>query len=238
MRLRYRVGDDATSNEILDTIERTTQFTTEILRRMQTPLRQEASIRTNLNGLIRDAIGKCIQEGDRFPDVQLMTNLPDLVRDEIVPSIAPGWKITIMVDFDEQLPATYAACGQLTEVFRVLVENAVKAIYPNSGTVKVVSKLESDPVRQVVEVTVSDTGKGIDEKTAARLFKQPVPRKEFGQGAGLGLWLSQIIVRSHQGSIELQSTKLNHGSTFRVRLPILSRPSPAGDDKQGGGEAQ
>jgi signal transduction histidine kinase len=202
-----------------------------------TPLRQEDYILTNHNSLISEAIEKCLLDQDRFPNIRLSTNLPHLVIAESVSGSESEPKISIIADL-EQLPTTYAASGQLAEVFRVLVENAIKAIYPNSGMVKVVSKLENDPIRQFVEVTVSDTGKGIDEKTAARLFKQPVPRKEFGQGAGLGLWFSQIIVRSHQGSIELQSTKLNHGSTFRVRLPILSRPSPAGDDKQGGGEAQ
>jgi signal transduction histidine kinase len=127
-------------------------------------------------------------------------------------------------ELDEPQPETYASSGQMTEVFRVLVENALKAIYPQSGLVTVVSKLTGDPARQFVEVTVSDTGKGIEEKTRSKLFKQPVPRKEFGQGAGLGLWLSDLIVRGHQGSIGLQFTQLNQGSTFLVRLPILQAP--------------
>ena len=91
----------------------------------------------------------------------------------------------------------------------MLVENAVKAIYPRSGSVMILSKFEDDRLRPCVEITVSNTGKGIDETTRPRLFQQPVPRKEFGEGAGLGLWLSNIIVRSHQGSIELQSSELN-----------------------------
>ena len=70
-----------------------------------------------------------------------------------------------------------------------------------------------------------DNGKGIDSKVRERLFKQPVPRKEIGEGAGLGLWLSNIIVRSHQGTISLDWTEPGRGSSFCVRLPVLSSPA-------------
>ncbi len=233
MRLRYRVGDDPTNTDILDAIERNALFATEVIRRMQTPLRQEPFVRTNINSLLREAIQKCLQDSDRFPKVQLSTNLPDLTTGDVVPSTGEQ-QITITAELAEQLPETYASSGQLTEVFRVLVENAIKAIYPQAGLVTITSQLVSDQLRPYVEVTVSDTGKGIDEKTRSRLFKQPVPRKEFGEGAGLGLWLSHIIVRSHQGSLDLQSTALNKGSTFLVRLPILDQPPPSEAVQLGG----
>jgi signal transduction histidine kinase len=108
-------------------------------------------------------------------------------------------------------------------VLRVLVENGIKAIYPKSGVVRIVSKLESNHLRKYINITVSDTGKGIEDKTKTKLFKQPIPRKAFGEGAGLGLWLSKIIVRSHQGTIELFHTEPEKGSTFQVRLPVLNR---------------
>ncbi len=200
---------------------------------MQTPLRQEPFILTNINGLLRDAIQKCIQDTDRFPDILLTSNVPGLTRDDLDLAVPPQQQITITTDLDESLPETYASSGQMTEVFRVLVENAIKAIYPQSGSVTILSKFEDDRLRPCVEITVSDTGKGIDEKTRSRLFHQPVPRKEFGQGAGLGLWLSNIIVRSHQGSIDLQSTELNKGSTFLVRLPILRQAPPSPTSQRG-----
>jgi signal transduction histidine kinase len=90
--------------------------------------------------------------------------------------------------------------------------------------VTVTSKLAQDRLGKFVGITVNDTGKGIDEKTRAKLFKQPVPRQEFGEGAGLGLWLCHIIVRSHQGAIRLHASELDKGSTFLVRLPILTQP--------------
>jgi signal transduction histidine kinase len=223
MRLRYRVGHDAGNLEILNTIERNALFATEVIRRMQTPLRQEPFVRTNFNSLLRDAIQKCVQDVDRFPNARLATNLPGLGRAELAPGVTPAPQIAITAELDEALPDTYASSTQLTEVFRVLVENAIKAIYPAGGSVQVTSRLCGDRPPHYVEVTVSDTGKGVDEKTRSKLFKQPVPRREFGEGAGLGLWLSQIIVRSHRGSIGLEFSEPGRGSVFLVRLPILDQ---------------
>ncbi len=234
MRLRQRGGDDPTHHEILDTIERNVSFATEVIRRMQEPLRPQPFVRTDINSLLREAIQKCIQDNDSFSNIQLTTNLPNLAGNGFSPSTV-SQQIKVIASLDEQLPETYASSGQLTEVFRVLVENGIKAIYPQAGSVMIKSKLESDRLRQFVKITVSDTGKGIDEKTRSRLFKQPVPRKEFGKGAGLGLWLSNIIMRSHQGSIRLEATELNKGSTFLVRLPILNQVPPSHITAQRGG---
>jgi signal transduction histidine kinase len=235
MRLRHRVGDDSTNSEILSTIERNALFATAVIRRMQTPLQQEPFVRTNLNSLLREAIQKCIEQ-NRFPDVSIMVTGP--LNHNQTKLNMPGPQVVINTDLDEALPETYASVGQMTEVFRVMVENAVKAIQPQSGFVTIASKLIRDRLGQHVEITVGDTGKGIEEKIRARLFKQPVPRKEFGEGAGLGLWLSHIIVRSHQGAIHLYASEPGKGSTFRVRLPILSQPpfsyaTQKGDDQRG-----
>jgi GAF domain-containing protein len=56
LRLRRRLNDDPTSEEILNAIERNALFATEVIRRMQTPLQREEFARTNLNSLLREAI--------------------------------------------------------------------------------------------------------------------------------------------------------------------------------------
>jgi signal transduction histidine kinase len=227
MRLRRRGGDDPTYHEILDTIERNVAVATQVIRRMQEPLHQQTFIRVNINSLLREAISKCAEESDdRFPMVQLAITLPDFVKAKpaSTPSSLP--QIAIITKFDDSIPETYASSGQLAEVFRVLIENGIKAIQPQAGSVTITSRLEMDRSRQFVVITVRDTGAGIDDDTRSKLFKQPVPREEFSQGAGLGLWLSNIIVRGHQGHIELQTTELSKGSTFLVRLPIQHQMSP------------
>ncbi|MBE7468369.1 MAG: GAF domain-containing protein [Anaerolineales bacterium] len=218
LRLRHRVGDDATSLSILDTVERNALFAGEVIRRMQNPLRSEPFVRTNLNSLLREAIQKCIQE-NRYPQVSVLVDPA-----QSSPNDHDQPQLVITTQLDEHLPETFASVGQMTEVFRVLVENAIKAIQPNAGVITITSRLTGNALGRFAEITVSDTGKGIEEKTQQKLFKQPVPRKEFGEGAGLGLWLSQIIVRSHQGVIRLYASEPGKGSTFWLRLPILAQP--------------
>ncbi|MEW9624324.1 response regulator, partial [Rhodanobacter geophilus] len=70
--------------------------------------------------------------------------------------------------------------------------------------------------------SVSDTGPGIPEGSQARLF-QRFEQEESPQrraGSGLGLAICRELVEMMGGSIELQS-RLGHGSTFLVRLPLI-----------------
>ena len=75
-----------------------------------------------------------------------------------------------------------------------------------------------------VEVSVSDTGIGIDPDEQPRVFdrvyRSNQPSAAHLRGSGLGLSLVQAIIRSHQGTIALESTP-GEGTTICVRLPLL-----------------
>ncbi|MEW6593924.1 MAG: PAS domain S-box protein [Thermodesulfobacteriota bacterium] len=72
------------------------------------------------------------------------------------------------------------------------------------------------------KVSVSDTGVGIDTKTAAKIFDPFFTTKEQGRGSGLGLAMAYNIVHQHHGFIDLYSEP-GAGSTFSVYLPQLVR---------------
>ena len=224
LRLRYRMGNDPVTKEILDTVERNTLFASDVIRRTQVPLRTEPFVLTDVNALLREAIRQCVSYySERFSEVLLASDLSNS-RDDWIAEDSSIPEIRVKAALSPNLPATYVSEGRMQEVFRVLVENAIKAIYPKSGIVTVTSILRSVGRRNVIEITVIDNGKGIEDKVAKKLFHQPVPHKDFTQGAGLGLWLSNIIVRSNQGSIRLESSELGKGSTFSVHLPVRNRP--------------
>jgi two-component system cell cycle sensor histidine kinase/response regulator CckA len=75
-----------------------------------------------------------------------------------------------------------------------------------------------------VQVTISDTGKGIPPDALPHIFDPFYTTKPPGEGAGLGLAQVHGIVGQHDGHIDVR-TQLNHGTTFIIYLPALRQDS-------------
>ncbi len=69
-----------------------------------------------------------------------------------------------------------------------------------------------------VELTVRDTGTGIEKDTIDRIFDPYFTTKEVGEGSGMGLAVVHGIVKEHQGDITV-SSELGKGTSFRVLIP-------------------
>ncbi len=70
------------------------------------------------------------------------------------------------------------------------------------------------------QVSVTDSGQGIDPETRARIFEPFFTTKEDGKGTGLGLSIAYGIVKQHMGAIRAASEK-GRGATFTFLLPLL-----------------
>lgn len=102
---------------------------------------------------------------------------------------------------------------QLKQVFINLSTNAIDAMQPDGGLLKVTLKKGKN---HEVGVALSDTGPGIDPEYLSRIFEPFFSTKN--QGLGLGLSICYDIIQRHQGHIEVSSIS-GKGSTFEVWLP-------------------
>lgn len=123
--------------------------------------------------------------------------------------------ITLVEDFDLNLPPVKALIGELNQVWTNLIDNAFDAMEPNGkGTLTI--KTERD--REFVQVSIIDDGAGIPEDIRSRVFDPFFTTKEMGKGTGMGLEVVQRIVNQHKGSIKVKSVP---GHTeFIVCFPI------------------
>jgi CheY-like chemotaxis protein len=76
-----------------------------------------------------------------------------------------------------------------------------------------------------IELSVGDTGRGMDKKTMARIFEPYFTTKDVGKGSGLGLAVVHGIVKNLHGFFEVESES-GKGSTFHVYIPALEKATP------------
>jgi two-component system, NtrC family, sensor kinase len=103
---------------------------------------------------------------------------------------------------------------QLRQVLLNLVANAIHATGTH-GTITVSLKQDGD---NMVVITVMDTGEGIAKENLKKIFDPFFSTKSPGQGTGLGLFVSNNIMRKLGGTIEVES-RLGQGTTFFVKIP-------------------
>jgi two-component system, OmpR family, sensor histidine kinase MtrB len=123
--------------------------------------------------------------------------------------------------FLEPTEAMVVECDptRIEQVITNLVSNAVK-YSPDGGRVTVSAFAE----RSEAVVAVADEGIGISPEDRERIF-EPFRRtrrsRELVPGVGLGLSVARKIVTGHGGTLEVES-RVGVGSTFRIRLPLVS----------------
>jgi PAS domain S-box-containing protein len=154
----------------------------------------------------------------------------NLVMKEIVSLLQATFPKTIEIvsDFNNAIYVTNANRSQLHQALLSIAMNARDAM-PDGGTLRFTTKhisgkklQQQNPNAQAsdyVHIAVSDTGKGMDEKTKTRVFDPFFTTKEKESGAGLGLSAVYGILGSYHGFVDVDSA-VDHGTTMHIFLPI------------------
>ena len=130
-------------------------------------------------------------------------------------------KIEPVISVAPNMPALLADTVQIEQVLLNLFLNAIDSM-PGGGKLFVdvtTGKDSKDGGAPEIVITIADTGSGIDEKLLPHIF-QPFFTADKKSGLGLGLAISERIIKNHAGRIEVVS-KRNEGSKFTLHLPVV-----------------
>jgi two-component system NtrC family sensor kinase len=180
-------------------------------------IREELSTIDSAVARARGITQKLLNFSRKSPQRLVPTNVSKLL-DEVVGGLKEREfqisNITLVRDYDPDLPDVMLDPDQISQVFLNLINNAGDAI-EGSGTIHLSTRRDGRSIR----VTVADDGVGMTSEVMQRIFLPFYTTKEVGKGTGLGLSVSLSIVESMGGRIEVQSVP-GAGSSFTVVLPI------------------
>jgi two-component system NtrC family sensor kinase len=179
-----------------------------LLRSIRNGAERTAAIVRDLKNFSRTGAGDMV-ETDVIAGIETTLNL-----------ISPLHKgrITVERAYEPGLPKLVCNAGHINQVFMNILTNAAQAIH-GPGTIRIAVESGEAGEVGVLRVAISDTGEGIRPDVLERITDPFFTTKGVGEGTGLGLWISDSIVRAHGGVLHCDS-KVGLGSTFTVTLPL------------------
>ena len=164
-------------------------------------------------------------------------NLKDVVQ-KVVSDMSLSIQKTHTIVQIENLPIIEADQNQMYELFRTLIQNAIK--FRKEGQTPVIkiynefAKKNDKVIVNHCRIVISDNGIGFDEKYANRIFGvfQRLHSRNKYQGTGMGLAIARRIAERHMGNITVKSQE-GKGSAFTVTLPLMQTEEEIIHDYQG-----
>jgi two-component system cell cycle sensor histidine kinase/response regulator CckA len=152
-----------------------------------------------------------------------------------------GAGIELETAVDETLPPIYGDPGQIEQALINLAVNARDAM-GEAGRLTLrlgVTRVDDAfarahpplPPGEYVELSVSDTGQGMDDETQAHIFEPFFTTKDLGKGTGLGLAMVYGTVKQSGGFVFVDS-QIGRGTTFRLYFPPAALPDGFNDDSE------
>lgn len=181
----------------------------------------EARLIDDLLDLNRIAHGKLALEKKQIDCRDVLDNAIAIVEPELRRK-----KISLTLNLEKKPCLLSADRTRLQQVFWNVLNNAVK-FTPEKGKITVATAVAPD--RKQCSITVTDTGIGMTQEEIRKIFDafaQGEHANESGThkfgGLGLGLSISQMLVKMHEGSIFAHSEGAGHGATFTIQLPCAN----------------
>jgi signal transduction histidine kinase len=169
-------------------------------------------------GIVRRLLEWAHKKQLRFRPIDL-----NLLTRETLSLVSPALEqhaITVSTDLADGLPPVPVDRDGLNHVFLNIINNSLDAM-PDGGRLEISTRLDRD--KGMVELTLRDTGAGIDPGAMEHIFEPMWTNKP--SGSGFGLSIAREIVTEHGGQIEILCEH-RQGATFVVRLPLCAADAP------------
>ena len=165
---------------------------------------------TRCKEIVKGLLGFARSVEPKKEQVQLSVVLRDTLS--VVTNQAIFHNVQIVQEIEPGLPTLNADAGRLQQAFMNIVLNAAQAMN-GRGTLTI--RTAWDRTKDLLLVSISDTGCGIPPEHISRIFEPFFTTKPPGEGSGLGLAVTYGIIQQPGGSIVVQSAP-GKGSTFAV----------------------
>lgn len=203
--LRMRRFDEATSSRALETIERNA--------------RAQAQLVEDLLDISRIVRGKLSLDVQSVNLIEVIEAAIDLVM-----LAARAKEVNIQTNFDVPESFVRGDSERLQQIIWNLLSNAIK-FTPRHGRVEIGLRQDDS----FVIIQVSDTGQGIHPDFLPYVFEhfrqEEQAKTRHHGGLGLGLAIVRQLVEIHGGTVHVSSPGEGKGTTFTVRLPLMTMPS-------------
>jgi sigma-B regulation protein RsbU (phosphoserine phosphatase) len=180
-----------------------------------------------LRAMIHDLLEATRAESGKIRIESRCINIADLIQQAIsmMAFTAKEKRVGLEVGLDTRIPFVYADPDRVLQVLINLIDNGIKFTPPDGSVMVKACMVEADP--NMIYLSVSDTGRGIDPEAKAlifeRLYQDPNSIDNSRAGLGLGLFIAKELVELHGGRIWVAS-EIGNGSTFSFTLPLYSLP--------------
>lgn len=155
-----------------------------------------------------------------LPVQEAVVQSMSLAREKGVQLLAP--------DVPAEALSVLADAQRLRQLVLLLIDNAVRYSHPQAEVKVSLHAVQDEHGRGHCEVCVVDQGIGISPEDLPRIFERnyrgALARLHRADGTGLGLAIGAVLARAHGGTVVVDSQP-GHGTTARLRLPLLSEPA-------------
>ncbi len=146
-----------------------------------------------------------------------VVNLNDILKDTICAfkDTEQEKEIRIVEAFDENLPVIMADKKQIALACKNIIANSINAINGKGGLMIATEKGRDNNIT----ATFNDSGRGISQDVIERIFDPFFVVNDEERGMGLGLCVSNNIIKKHEGTLTVTS-QVGKGTIFQFALPI------------------